>query len=137
MKVAITDYSFPDFSVEESILLPSGHAIAAWKEKKAASELPELVADADAVITQFAPVNAEVIATMRNARVIVRYGIGVDNVDLSAARARRAHSPPHFRSGGGAGAGGGGGRGRGRARVRRRWRPRAARGFCAGLRAPL
>ena len=88
MKVAITDYSFPDLSVEESILQPAGHEIAAWKEKKAASELPELVADADAVITQFAPVNAEVIATMRNARVIVRYGIGVDNVDLSAARAR-------------------------------------------------
>jgi D-3-phosphoglycerate dehydrogenase len=88
MKVAITDYSFADLSVEESILQPPGHAIAAWKEKKAASELPALVADADAVITQFAPVNAEVIASMQKARVIVRYGIGVDNVDLAAARAK-------------------------------------------------
>ena len=67
MKVAITDYSFADLSVEESILQPPGHAIAAWKEKKAASELPALVADADAVITQFAPVNAEVIASMQKA----------------------------------------------------------------------
>ena len=88
MKVAITDYSFPDLSVEESILQPSGHAIAAWKEKKAAAELPALVADADAVITQFASVNAGVIASMQKARVIVRYGIGVDNVDLAAARAK-------------------------------------------------
>ncbi len=88
MKVAITDYSFADLSVEESILLPPGHSIAAWKEKKAASELPALVADADAVIAQFAPVNAEVIASMQKARVIVRYGIGVDNVDLAAARAK-------------------------------------------------
>lgn len=55
MKVAVTDYSFPDLTVEESILQPAGHAIAAWKERKSAAELPALVADADAVITQFAP----------------------------------------------------------------------------------
>ena len=65
MKVAITDYSFPDLSVEEAILLPSGNLISAWKEKKSAAELAELVADADAVITQFAPVNADVIASMQ------------------------------------------------------------------------
>jgi D-3-phosphoglycerate dehydrogenase len=88
MKVAVTDYSFPDLTVEESILQPAGHAIAAWKERKSAAELPALVADADAVITQFAPVNADVIASMQKARVIVRYGIGVDNVDLAAARAK-------------------------------------------------
>ncbi|MEI6541315.1 MAG: C-terminal binding protein [Planctomycetota bacterium] len=88
MKVAVTDYSFPDLAVEESILQPAGHAIAAWKERKSAAELPALVADADAVITQFAPVNADVIASMQQARVIVRYGIGVDNVDLAAARAK-------------------------------------------------
>ena len=46
MKVSITDYSFPDLSVEESILQPSGHVIQAWKEKKSASELLALVADA-------------------------------------------------------------------------------------------
>jgi D-3-phosphoglycerate dehydrogenase len=38
------------------------------------------------VIAQFAPVNAQVIAAMTKARAIVRYGIGVDNVDLAAAR---------------------------------------------------
>ena len=46
------------------------------------------MSDADAVITQFAPVKDAVIAAMSRARVIVRYGIGVDNVDLDAARAR-------------------------------------------------
>jgi D-3-phosphoglycerate dehydrogenase len=33
-------------------------------------------------------VNARVIAAMKKARIIVRYGIGVDNVDLEAARQR-------------------------------------------------
>ena len=88
MKIAITDYSFPSLDVEEGILRPLGHEIVAWKEKRPATELPQLVADADAVITQFAPVNADVIASMSRAKVIVRYGIGVDNVDLDAAKAR-------------------------------------------------
>lgn len=88
MKIAITDYSFPDLGIEEAILRPLGHEIVAWKEKRSAAELPTLVADADAVIVQFAPVNADVIASMQKARVIVRYGIGVDSVDLDAAKAK-------------------------------------------------
>ena len=88
MKVAITDYSFPNLDVEEGILCPQGHQIAAWKEKHSALQLSELLADADAVITQFAPLTADVIQSMQRSRVIVRYGIGVDNVDLLAAKAR-------------------------------------------------
>ena len=88
MKIAITDYSFPSLDIEEGILRPAGYEVVAWKEKRTAAELPQLVADADAVITQFAPVTAEVIASMKQAKVIVRYGIGVDNVDLEAAKAR-------------------------------------------------
>jgi len=88
MKIAITDYSFPSLDIEESILRPLGHEIASLKERKPASELATLVADADAVITQFAPVDAHVIASMQRAKVIVRYGIGYDNVDVKAARER-------------------------------------------------
>src|SRR5262249_29374926 len=51
-------------------------------------ELARLVADADHVLTQFAPLTAAVIGAMRHAKVIVRYGVGVDNIDLDAARAR-------------------------------------------------
>ena len=40
------------------------------------------------MITQFAPLNAEVISSLQDAQIIVRYGIGVDNVDLTAARER-------------------------------------------------
>lgn len=88
MKVAITDYSFPSLEIEEGILSPLGYKLEAWKEKRPPAELTHLVSDADAVITQFATVNADVIASMRQAKVIVRYGIGVDNVDLEAAKAR-------------------------------------------------
>lgn len=85
--VAITDYTFPSVDVEEAILQQVGAQVRAGNDKQAAA-LKTLVGDADAVITQFAPLTAEVIAAMQRARVIVRYGIGVDNVDLEAARQR-------------------------------------------------
>src|SRR5262245_49627401 len=83
--VAVTDSSFDTLDVEKAVLDPLGCRVTAWKEKRPPGELAQLVADADAVITQFAPVTAEVIAAITKARVIVRYGVGVDNVDLEAA----------------------------------------------------
>jgi D-3-phosphoglycerate dehydrogenase len=44
-----------------------------------------LVTDADYVMTGLAPIDAHVIAAMNKARIIARYGIGVDNIDLEAA----------------------------------------------------
>lgn len=85
--VSITDYTFPSLDIEESIIRAAGGELRSGNDKQVPA-LKSLVADADAVITQFAPINAEVIAAMQKARVLVRYGIGVDNVDLSAASAR-------------------------------------------------
>lgn len=85
--VAITDYTFKDLEVERSILEPLGIQVK-HGQCKTKDTLIEIVRDVDAVITQFAPVNAEVIEAMNRAKVIVRYGIGVDNVDLQAAAKR-------------------------------------------------
>jgi D-3-phosphoglycerate dehydrogenase len=87
MKVVVTDYTFDSLDTENAVLTPLGHTVVG-RRCKTPEELTELVADADAVLTQFAPVNAAVIAAMSRAKVIVRYGIGVDNVDLEAAKAR-------------------------------------------------
>jgi D-3-phosphoglycerate dehydrogenase len=86
-KVVVTDYAFPDLSIEQEVLAGTGCELTG-RQCKTESDLLDLCRDADAVITQFARVNANVIAGMARAKVIVRYGIGVDNVDLEAARAR-------------------------------------------------
>ena len=88
-KVVITDYAFDQVDVEKEILEPQGYAVEAQRSGKDAAALAALVKDADAVLTQFAPVNAGIIGAMQQARVIVRYGIGVDNVDLEAAAAKK------------------------------------------------
>jgi D-3-phosphoglycerate dehydrogenase len=87
MQVVVTDYTFADLSIEEQLIVSSGLNLNSG-QAKTPEELIPLVKDADAVITQFAPVNATVIERMERAKVIVRYGIGVDNVDLKAARAK-------------------------------------------------
>ncbi len=88
MKVAVTDYTFDALDTEKKILEPLGCEVVGQKIGKDPQQLIPLVKDADFVITQFAPVNADVIGAMQKCKVIVRYGIGVDNVDLRAAAAK-------------------------------------------------
>ncbi|MBC7703330.1 MAG: C-terminal binding protein [Rhodoferax sp.] len=84
--IVVTDYNFADLAMEQAVLADSACTLIGHHCK----DTPELIAavtQADAVITQFARVDARVIGAMSKARAIVRYGIGVDNVDLDAARA--------------------------------------------------
>jgi len=87
-KAVITDYVFPDVSIEKDIFKSAGLALVEQKKFEGEDKLIALVADADYVIVQFAPVNAKVINAMKNCKIIVRYGIGYDNVDIKAAAAK-------------------------------------------------
>jgi D-3-phosphoglycerate dehydrogenase len=86
--VLVTDSTFPTLDIERGILEPLGCQLES-RQCKTPAELLEVVPSADYILTQFAPENAAVIGAMARGRVIVRYGIGVDNVDLDAARERR------------------------------------------------
>lgn len=86
-RIAVTDYTFPSLEIEESLLKPLGCDVIAGQCGTSATLIPH-VAHADVVLTQFAPISADVIAAMQKARAIIRYGIGIDNIDLEAARAR-------------------------------------------------
>ena len=83
-KVVITDNPPPTLERDRAIFTPLGAEVVAGR-CKTAEEVIALTADADCVITGFAPINAAVIATMKKVRVIVRFGIGYDSVDVAAA----------------------------------------------------
>ncbi|HYE57046.1 MAG TPA: C-terminal binding protein [Rhodothermales bacterium] len=85
MKVVITDHGFANVDPEREVL--AGHELVV-AQCKTPEEVIAATAGADAVLAQWAPVNADVIATLDHCKVIVRYGIGVDNVDLAAAKAK-------------------------------------------------
>lgn len=83
-RVVVTDHAFPSLDTERSVLASEA---ARLHDAQCRSEdhLVEAVRDADAILVQFAPITAAVIASMPRCRAIVRYGIGVDNVDVAAA----------------------------------------------------
>lgn len=85
--VVITDWGFPSLDAEHAILEPHDVAIRAH-QCKTEQEVAAAVAEADVVMAQWAPVKRTAIAAMKRCRGIVRYGIGLDNVDLDAAAER-------------------------------------------------
>ncbi|MFB6131438.1 MAG: C-terminal binding protein [Salinigranum sp.] len=84
--VLVTDHHFGDLSVERDLL--DGVATVDELDPERADRQ---FAGADAVLTSQVDLDAERIETMQNCRVISRYGIGVDNVDVEAATEREIH----------------------------------------------
>lgn len=85
--VLIADYDFGDVDIERGIIEGAGFALVA-AQCKSEAEVIEAGRDADAVITQYARVGAEAIASFTRCRCIARYGTGVDIVDVDAATRR-------------------------------------------------
>jgi D-3-phosphoglycerate dehydrogenase len=84
MKVVLTDYVWESLDVEKKTLGDLAELVA-LKTKKP-EEFIEAAADCDALLNTYAgPITAEVMAKMPKCRIIARYGIGVDTIDLEAA----------------------------------------------------
>jgi D-3-phosphoglycerate dehydrogenase len=83
-KVYISDYDYGDIDIEKSILEPIGAEVIGLQCKTGIG-LADLAKDADAIIDQYAKIPRETIEKLNNCKVIARYGIGVDIVDVDAA----------------------------------------------------
>jgi D-3-phosphoglycerate dehydrogenase len=88
-KIVITDFTDTENLLEDDVLRASGLDYELVRLNcRVPAELAPLVADADALMVQFAQVTRPVIESLRQCKVISRYGIGVDMVDLQAAGER-------------------------------------------------
>jgi D-3-phosphoglycerate dehydrogenase len=88
-KVVITDFGMPDNDIEAEELEKAGMGIDLVRlNARTPQELIPHVADADGLIVQWTQINNEVIDSLEKCKVISRYGIGVDMVDLAAAGKR-------------------------------------------------
>ena len=83
-KVVLTDYVWESLDVEREIL--GGLAdLVPLQVTDPEAFFPE-ASDCDAMLNTYGgPISAEVIARMPRCRIIARYGIGVDTIDLDAA----------------------------------------------------
>lgn len=88
-KVVITDFGLPDNELERVELEKSGLDIELVRlNASSAQDLLPHIKDADALIVQWANISREVIVQLDKCKVISRYGIGVDMIDLVAASER-------------------------------------------------
>jgi D-3-phosphoglycerate dehydrogenase / 2-oxoglutarate reductase len=85
-KVVLTDYVWDSLKVETETLEGIAELVA-LKTRTPDEFLPHAL-DCDALLNTYAgPITAEVMARMPNCKIIARYGIGVDTIDLDAATA--------------------------------------------------
>ncbi|MGH9213297.1 MAG: C-terminal binding protein [Acidimicrobiales bacterium] len=83
--VAVTDHVFPDLDLERGMLAAAGHDLRYEANASTPDDVAKTVDGADAVLNCYAPIPPEVTREMRACRIIARYGIGLDTIDIAVA----------------------------------------------------
>lgn len=83
-KVVVTDYEYPDLDQERKVFGAIGVEFVAGQCKDEDAVIA-LARDADALMNEYAKLTPKVIEALENCKIIIRYGIGVDNVNVPAA----------------------------------------------------
>jgi D-3-phosphoglycerate dehydrogenase len=85
--VVVTDCDHDSVDPERAVL--DGHDVELRVLGcRTPGEVAEQAGDADVLVNQYVPITAEVLDALARCRLVVRYGVGVDNVDVEAATAR-------------------------------------------------
>lgn len=82
--VAVTDSVFPNLDAVRRTLSAVGAEVQ-LASQPTPEAIVELAREADAVLVTYAKLTADMIREMDRCRIISRFGIGVDNVDVAAA----------------------------------------------------
>ncbi|MFV0375033.1 C-terminal binding protein [Microbacterium sp.] len=85
--IVVTDQSFGGTPHAAAIAVRNGAALRSH-QVRAEAETVAAVRGADVVLVQYAPVTAAVLDAINPGGCVIRYGIGYDNIDVTAAHAR-------------------------------------------------
>lgn len=85
-KVVVSDTRHADYSVERDVLETIGAQLM-LADCVTEDDVIRECADADAILLDMAPMTANAIAKLKRCKVINRYGVGYDNLDVSACTA--------------------------------------------------
>lgn len=86
VKVVVSDYIEPNLDWEEEECRRLGVDFAYYQLKTAPpKEILEVAVDADILIVNMAKITAEVVHGLEHCQLIIRHGVGFDNVDIDAA----------------------------------------------------
>src|SRR6266853_3925160 len=82
--VAVADSVFPNLDPAREVLSAIG-ADLQLASQPTPEQILKIAAGADALLVTYAKITGDMIGQMTRCRIISRFGIGVDNVDLAAA----------------------------------------------------
>ncbi|MFW6149329.1 MAG: C-terminal binding protein, partial [Atribacterota bacterium] len=83
-KIVITDCDHPSVEFEKEIFKQIDSELI-LENCKTEEDVIAVASDADGILNQYAPITEKVITSLQNCKIISRYGVGVDNVDVEAA----------------------------------------------------
>lgn len=86
-RVVVTDYDYPSLDDERAVLDPIGADLVP-NQVRTESDLIAACRGADVLLNQYAQLTPAVIDSLDRCRAIVRYGVGVDTIDVPAATRR-------------------------------------------------
>jgi D-3-phosphoglycerate dehydrogenase len=84
LRVFVTDWDYPSLDLERSVVHGSGLELVPLQCRTEADVI-ESCGEADGLLNQYAPLTRRVLERLTRCKVIARYGVGVDNVDIEAA----------------------------------------------------
>jgi D-3-phosphoglycerate dehydrogenase len=84
LKVVITDCNHPSVEIERRILSELNTEVILLNSNKKGNII-KIAENADGIINQRVPITREIIKSLNKCKVIARYGVGVDNIDVKAA----------------------------------------------------
>src|ERR671910_60686 len=87
LKVLITDFNYPDLDIERRVLGDAGLEVVE-AQCRTEGDVIEAGRGVSALLTQFAPITARVMDELPELRMVGRYGVGYDVVDVEAAKQR-------------------------------------------------
>lgn len=82
--VVVADCDHPSLAIEEGVLADTCRSLP-WHACRSEDAVIAECNAAEGLLIQYAPITRRVMQAIPNLRVIVRYGVGVDTVDLAAA----------------------------------------------------
>lgn len=88
MKIIITDSNLGAIDLERGIADGYGYAIDKPKQCKTEDDVLAVVADADGIVVQYAPITKRVLDAAPRLKVVSEYGVGVDSIDVAACTER-------------------------------------------------
>lgn len=86
-KIVVTDDRYGEYEEEKKVLRRINGELVVTN-CSTPGEVIDVVKDADGVLANLAPITGDVIEAMEKCKIISRYGVGYDNVDVATATAR-------------------------------------------------